>query len=201
MDRWTDGHTAAPPRWLTESARWLLMVGRSQQALRALQKVAKINGRREEGDKLDIQTLRSQMQTELRAPRSLHPVLALVGTPRLRRISGCLCCVWFSTSLAYYGLAMDLQGFGVDIYVMQLIFGAVDIPAKLLSILTLTRLAALHAGGGAAAGRAGHPGQHPGATGATGRSAHGPGRFGKGSLAASFNCVFLYTGELYPTVI
>ncbi|NWX38442.1 S226A protein, partial [Notiomystis cincta] len=25
--------------------------------------------------------------------------------------------------------------------------------------------------------------------------------FGKGCLAASFNCVFLYTGELYPTVI
>lgn len=25
--------------------------------------------------------------------------------------------------------------------------------------------------------------------------------FGKGCSAASFNCVFLYTGELYPTVI
>ncbi|NXL54536.1 S226A protein, partial [Podilymbus podiceps] len=25
--------------------------------------------------------------------------------------------------------------------------------------------------------------------------------FGKGCLAASFNCVFLYTGELYPTII
>lgn len=44
----------------------------------------------------------------------------------------------FSTSFAYYGLAMDLQNFNVDIYVIQLIFGAVDIPAKLVSVLTIT---------------------------------------------------------------
>lgn len=37
-----------------------------------------------------------------------------------------------STSFAYYGLAMDLQKFGVDIYLIQVIFGAVDIPAKIV---------------------------------------------------------------------
>lgn len=31
------------------------MVGRSHQALRELQKVARINGKKEEGDKLDIE--------------------------------------------------------------------------------------------------------------------------------------------------
>ena len=44
----------------------------------------------------------------------------------------------FSTSFAYYGLAMDLQGFGVDIYLSQLVFGAVDIPAKLASVLAIS---------------------------------------------------------------
>lgn len=44
----------------------------------------------------------------------------------------------FSTSFAYYGLAMDLQDFGVNIYLTQLIFGAVDFPAKLISVLTIT---------------------------------------------------------------
>lgn len=44
----------------------------------------------------------------------------------------------FSTSFAYYGLAMDLQNFDVNIYVIQLIFGAVDFPAKLVSVLTIT---------------------------------------------------------------
>lgn len=43
------------PRWLTESARWMVMVGKSQQALKELQKVARINGKKEEGEKLDIE--------------------------------------------------------------------------------------------------------------------------------------------------
>ncbi|XP_027562945.1 solute carrier family 22 member 6-A-like, partial [Neopelma chrysocephalum] len=124
--------------WLTESARWLLMAGRPQQALKELRKVARINGKREEGDKLDIEDLRSHLQKETTASRSRHSVLALVRTPTLRRISGYLCFVWFSTSFAYYGLAMDLQNFDFDIYVIQLIFGAVDIPAKLVSVLTIT---------------------------------------------------------------
>lgn len=38
----------------------------------------------------------------------------------------------FSTAFAYYGLSMDLQRFGVDIYLIQVIFGAVDIPAKVV---------------------------------------------------------------------
>lgn len=37
-----------------------------------------------------------------------------------------------STSFAYYGLSMDLQKFGVNIYLIQVIFGAVDIPAKVV---------------------------------------------------------------------
>ncbi|XP_066426761.1 solute carrier family 22 member 6 [Molothrus aeneus] len=187
--------------WLTESARWLVMVGRSHQALRELQKVARINGKKEEGDKLDIETLRSHMEKEMTSSKTRHTVVDLVRTPVLRRISFCLCFVWFSTSFAYYGLAMDLQNFEFNIYVIQLIFGAVDIPAKLVSILTITyvgrrftQAAALILAGLAILANVLVPRELR-----TLRTALAV--FGKGCLAASFNCVFLYTGELYPTVI
>ncbi|XP_066064275.1 uncharacterized protein [Chamaea fasciata] len=187
--------------WLTESARWLVMVGRSHQALRELQKVARINGKKEEGDKLDIETLRSHMEKEMTSSTTRHTVFDLVRTPVLRRISFCLCFVWFSTSFAYYGLAMDLQNFEFNIYVVQLIFGAVDIPAKLVSILTITYMGrrftqavALILAGLAILANILVPRDLR-----TLRTALAV--FGKGCLAASFNCVFLYTGELYPTVI
>lgn len=35
---------------------------------------------------------------------------------------------------------MDLQGFGFNVYLSQLVFGAVDIPAKLLSVLVISCL-------------------------------------------------------------
>ncbi|NXM82238.1 S226A protein, partial [Oenanthe oenanthe] len=187
--------------WLTESARWLVMVGRSPQALRELQKVARINGKKEEGDKLDIEVKGSGRVPQGVPGVTRHTVLDLVRTPVLRRISLCLCFVWFSTSFAYYGLAMDLQNFEFDIYVVQLIFGAVDIPAKLVSVLTITYVGrrftqalALVLAGLAILANAFVPRDLR-----TLRTALAV--FGKGCLAASFNCVFLYTGELYPTVI
>ncbi|XP_071588807.1 solute carrier family 22 member 6-A-like isoform X2 [Heliangelus exortis] len=187
--------------WLTESARWLVMAGKSQQALRELQKVARINGKKEEGRKLDLDALKSHMEKEMASSGSHHTVLDLVRTPVVRRISCCLSVVWFSTSFAYYGLAMDLQTFDANIYVIQLIFGAVDIPAKLISIITITfvgrrftQIVTLTVAGVAILANILVPRDLQ-----LLRTAMAV--LGKGCLAASFNCVILYTGELYPTVI
>jgi hypothetical protein len=46
----------------------------------------------------------------------------------------------FATSFAYYGLVMDLQGFGVSIYLIQVIFGAVDLPAKFVCFFVINSL-------------------------------------------------------------
>lgn len=43
----------------------------------------------------------------------------------------------FSNSLAYYGLAMDLQKFGFSVYVVQVLFGVIDIPAMLVAATTM----------------------------------------------------------------
>ncbi|XP_062368014.1 solute carrier family 22 member 6-B-like [Cinclus cinclus] len=93
------------------------------------------------------------------------------------------------------------ENFEFNIYIIQLIFGAVDIPAKLVSILTITYVGrrftqafALILAGLAILANTLVPRDLR-----TLRTALAV--FGKGCLAASFNCVFLYTGELYPTVI
>ena len=42
-------------RWLAESARWLVLAGKEEKAVRILRRVAKINGREEEGEKITVE--------------------------------------------------------------------------------------------------------------------------------------------------
>lgn len=43
----------------------------------------------------------------------------------------------FVNSLVYYGLSLNVGSFGLDIYLTQLVFGAVEIPARSLCLLLL----------------------------------------------------------------
>lgn len=187
--------------WFHESSRWLALSNQPDKAIKTLQSVAKFNGRREEGEKIDVKMLNESMKKEMSSSQGSYTVVDLFRTPNMRTMTICLSAVWLSTSFAYYGLAMDLQKFGVDIYLIQVIFGAVDIPAKVVITVSMSFI-----------------GRRPSQCGAliiagvtilinmlvpydkqTIRTCLAV--VGKGCLAASFNCCYLYSGELYPTII
>ncbi|CAG00534.1 unnamed protein product, partial [Tetraodon nigroviridis] len=187
--------------WFHESSRWLVHNNQCEHAIRNLQSVSKINGRFSESEKLDVKMVQESMKKELGSSKESHSFMDLFHTKTMRLMTILLSAVWFSTSFAYYGLAMDLQKFGVDIYLIQVIFGAVDIPAKIVITVTMSLF-----------------GRRPSQCGAliisgvtilanllvpqdkqTLRTSLAV--LGKGCLAASFNCCYLYSGELYPTVI
>ncbi|XP_026166117.1 solute carrier family 22 member 6 isoform X3 [Mastacembelus armatus] len=187
--------------WYSESARWLVLNRRSDEALKSLHRVARINGKPEMIDKLTLEVLHSHMKKEIESSHSSFTAYDLLKTKGMRRISICLIAVWFSTSFAYYGLAMDLQKFGVSIYLMQIIFGAVDFPAKLLALGMLSYLgrrvsqaACLFLSALVIFTNIFVPTDMQ-----TIRTTLAC--LGKGFTSASFTTVYLYTGELYPTVI
>uniref|UniRef100_A0A4X2JY20 Major facilitator superfamily (MFS) profile domain-containing protein n=1 Tax=Vombatus ursinus TaxID=29139 RepID=A0A4X2JY20_VOMUR len=180
--------------WLPESSRWLLLHGKSHLAIQNLRKVARLNGKREEGQRLTKEVTRGHPGQE-----SMGAALVFLRT--IRKVTCCLMVIWFSNSLAYYGLAMDLQKFGLSIYLVQVMFGVIDIPAMLVSTTTMiyvgrraTVASFLILAGFMVIANMFVPEDMQ-----TLRTAQAA--MGKGCLASSFICVYLFAGELYPTQV
>ncbi|XP_058016062.1 solute carrier family 22 member 6-A-like [Ahaetulla prasina] len=187
--------------WYAESARWLIQSGQASKAVGVLQRVARINKKQEAGARITTEVLLSSMEKELSSCKSTYTISDLVRTPTIRRIFFCLSMVWFSVSFSYYGLVMDLQNFGVSIYLIQVIFGAVDFPAKLVVTITMSYIgrrvsltAFLLTAGTIIITNLFVPLEMQ-----TLRTSLAV--IGKGCLSAAFTCVFLFTTELYPTPV
>uniref|UniRef100_A0A8C5QXB2 Major facilitator superfamily (MFS) profile domain-containing protein n=1 Tax=Leptobrachium leishanense TaxID=445787 RepID=A0A8C5QXB2_9ANUR len=174
--------------FLQESGRWLILNGRTDQALTNMRRVARLNGMEAEGLKMTKENL---CLIIFHTGYALTVLTGIFFTSISR----------FSTSFAYYGLAMDLQKFGISIYLVQFCFGAIDVPAKLVAALTMSYV-----------GRRVTQGLFLVLAGTmiianifvpvdmralrTALAA-----LGKGCCASAFMCAYLYSGELFPTEI
>ncbi|XP_005383792.1 PREDICTED: solute carrier family 22 member 13 isoform X2 [Chinchilla lanigera] len=114
-----------------ESARWLLIQGRVEEATQLVQKAALVNKK-----KLTTELL-NQMAPEEKDPSG--NAFDLFRHPHLRKVTLILSCVWFVNSLVYYGLSFQVGDFGMDIYLTQLIFGAAELPSRISSIFLMDK--------------------------------------------------------------
>ncbi|KAI5277990.1 Solute Carrier Family 22 Member 11 [Manis pentadactyla] len=93
--------------WLPESACWLMVMGKPDQALQELKKVARINGHREAEKTLTVEVLMSSMEEEMASAKAHRSVFNLFRVPELR---------WRACSL------------------FLVLFGAVDIVARVTTV-------------------------------------------------------------------
>ncbi|XP_023286373.1 solute carrier family 22 member 7-like, partial [Seriola lalandi dorsalis] len=130
-----------------------------------------------------------------------HSYLDLVKTPQLRKITLCSGFFWFAVALLYYGISFKISGFGVSIYLTQFIYGAIEVPAKILTFFVLDWI-----------GRRNGQAWFLITTGALiGINTAIPLDYSvlrtciavmaKGFSEAAFTTAFLYSAELYPTIL
>uniref|UniRef100_A0A8C5IHE3 Solute carrier family 22 member 13 n=1 Tax=Junco hyemalis TaxID=40217 RepID=A0A8C5IHE3_JUNHY len=107
----------------------------------------------------------------------------------------------FVNSFVYYGLSLNVTNFGLDIYLTQLAFGAVEIPARFACIFTLqrfgrrkTQAVLLVLSGLVCLIITGIPEDQPVATTVLAT-------IGKFAASASFSTSYVYAAELFPTVV
>ncbi|XP_005150193.2 solute carrier family 22 member 13 [Melopsittacus undulatus] len=178
---------------LPESARWLVIKGRIEEAKKLLQKAAAINKR----------TLPPELLEQLKPETQPKPgsTLDLFRKKHLRKVTLIMTCTWFVNSLVYYGLSLNVSNFGLDIYLTQLAFGAVEIPARIGCIFMLqwfgrknTQAVLLILSGLICLIIIGIPEDQPVVTTILAT-------IGKFTATASFSTSYVYSAELFPTVI
>ncbi|KAF3822243.1 hypothetical protein GH733_007617 [Mirounga leonina] len=186
---------------LPESACWLITHNKPDKAVKNLQAVARLNGKKEQGRKLTPEVVRIHMQEDTAAVKESPFFLDLFRTPGLCRVTCCITLGWFSTGFSFYGLSLDVQKFGFNIYWTQVLFSVVDIPTKLLTGLSMayfgrriTTVSLLLVAGCMILITAFLPQD-------MNTFQMILCLFGKGSLAGCFSCLYLYTMELFPTEV
>ncbi|XP_037010178.2 solute carrier family 22 member 7 isoform X1 [Artibeus jamaicensis] len=185
--------------WVPESARWLLTQGRLEEAHRYLLCCARLNGRPVGEDSLSLEELSKVAAVERVVRRPSY--LDLFRTPRLRHISLCCMVVWFAVNLSYYGLSLDFSGLGLNVYQTQLLFGAVELPSKLLVYISVRHAGRRLTIAGTLLGSALTFGTRLLLSSEMVSWSTTLAVIGKGFSEAAFTTTYLFTSELYPTVL
>ncbi|XP_039378188.1 solute carrier family 22 member 13-like isoform X1 [Mauremys reevesii] len=178
---------------LPESARWLMTKEKVKEAKNLLQKAASVNRRTISPELLDQLTPEKKVKS--------GNILDLFLKKCLRKVTLVMAYAWFVNSLVYYGLSLNVGSFGLDIYLTQLVFGAVEIPARFGCIFLLQWFGRkkcqgcfLLLGGAMCLIITCIPKDLPVVV--TTLAV-----IGKFAIAASFSVSYVYAAELFPTII
>ncbi|XP_032390876.1 solute carrier family 22 member 13 [Etheostoma spectabile] len=179
---------------LPQSARWLLANDRMEEAIALLRKAALVNGRvlppAVHVDKCQI----------LDGGKQSYSAVDLVRTPQMRKRTIILFYIWFVNVLVYYGLSLGVSKLGTNLYLTQFVFGLIEVPARSLVLLVLpfsrrlSQSGFLATGGLACLLMLAVPADHPNVV-------TGLAMVGKFGITASFAVIYVYTAEIFPTVL
>ena len=115
-------------RILPDSSRWLASKGRTDEAIKILENVARVNGKPKPNTKLLREILDGCRDSEmcqqkefsiwLSVKDSITNFWSLVKTPKLRNRSLSLWCLYFSVTVVYYGLSFGSVRLSSDPYIL-----------------------------------------------------------------------------------
>ncbi|XP_047515957.1 organic cation transporter protein-like isoform X1 [Pieris napi] len=117
---------------LPESPRWLLTVGKDDEARTILENAAKRNGRSTEG--IASFTQKMAMEVNSGSNKERASFVALFRTPRLRTRTLAICFNWFVCGFCFFGVSQYIGHVSGNIFSNVAISAAILVPGTIISI-------------------------------------------------------------------
>nr|CDJ93728.1 Protein OCT-1, isoform a [Haemonchus contortus] len=186
--------------FLPESPRWLVSAGKWKEASIQLQRIAKMNGKKDQVNVEELLgALRENQDVGPDGEQHSHNVTDLFKTPNLRKKTVLVTYIWIMNAIIYNGLTLNISNLPVDDYWSFIINGAVELPAYFIVWPLLqtmgrrwTLAATMIVCGIGCVSAMFMPTSYPWLV----ASASFVGKFGVGS---GFAVIYIFAGELYPT--
>ncbi|XP_060219703.1 organic cation/carnitine transporter 2-like [Meriones unguiculatus] len=183
--------------FIPESPRWLISQGRIKEAEVIIRKAAKTNGI------LAPSTIFDQSELQDLKPKKApsHHIFDLIRTRNIRILTIMSIMLWMTISVGYFGLSLDTPNLHGNIYVNSFFLAAVEVPAYVVAWILLQHVprrysmsASLFLGGSVLLFIQLVPSDL---------------RYlstvlvivGKFGITSAYSMVYVYTAELYPTVV
>ncbi|XP_023932812.1 organic cation transporter protein-like [Lingula anatina] len=184
---------------LPESFRWLLSRRRIEEAEKLIRSVSMTNINSEPDDETIKSVIEDKDEAVISA-RTYTP-LDLVRTWKRTALTANVCFNWLVNGMVYYGLALNSEGLGGDLYLNFTLMGAIEIPAYTLAVFLIDKigrrksLTGFMVLGGVACI----------VSGSLSPDLHWLivtlAVLGKMGISASFTIIYVVTAEVYPTVM
>nr|XP_048313216.1 solute carrier family 22 member 22-like isoform X3 [Myodes glareolus] len=119
--------------WAPESVRWLMTTGKTEQAIKDLQKIAFINGKKDIAHNLTTEAMQSKLKEDRNSTSKHFRIKDIIINPTMRKILICNSSVMFAALFSGYGILLDIQVLGKNIFMNLILLGVTDIPSKLIT--------------------------------------------------------------------
>ncbi|XP_046854931.1 solute carrier family 22 member 5-like isoform X2 [Xenia sp. Carnegie-2017] len=191
---------------LPESFRWLIVHKRFDKAEQVIRRIAKFNRLPFPRDIFDETVVENKSKESETAESRKYTFIDLFRFRVLRKRSIVMALIWFSSSVGYYGISLNISSLAGDKYLNFFISGVLELGAYILTVFVTARFgrrkplfAYLLLGSltNIAAGVLSEEADNDSLQKLTTALAI----IGKVGVACSFSVVFIYTSELFPTEI
>ncbi|EDM04412.1 rCG32718, isoform CRA_b [Rattus norvegicus] len=186
--------------FIPESPRWLISQGRVKEAEVIIRKAAKFNGIVAPSTIFDPSETTNLQDGNAKNTQS-HHIYDLVRTRNIRILTIMSIILWLTISVGYFGLSLDTPNLNGNIYVNGFLLAAVEVPAYVLAWLLLQHVTrrysmagSLFLGGSVLLILQLVPSDLLYLSTALVM-------VGKFGITSAYSMVYVYTAELYPTVV